>query len=222
MQSTTSSKREINYSGLDQLLREQCARTANPPSIDTVKLLIHLKANIEARDDTRDSESSLFHWTPIMSASYNGHSTLVNVLIENGANINAHSPVDNTALQLACGEGHLQIVRMLVEAKADVNVQAKFGHVTALITACVHGHHDIAKVLIGAGANLDRMTRHGRSTALMIAAENGDAKMVRLLIEAKADQDLRDARHRTAEEIALTRGHHEVMKVFRNYRRSSL
>jgi ankyrin repeat protein len=56
--------------------------------------------------------------TALHFASYQGHSEIVKMLIEAGANVNAFDKWYNTALDVASPEGHSEIVKMLEEAGA--------------------------------------------------------------------------------------------------------
>ncbi|KAJ5899265.1 purine and uridine phosphorylase [Penicillium taxi] len=60
---------------------------------------------------------------PIIWASLNGHDKTVQILLEQGADINATSGPYRDALQAACDAGHDKIAQMLLERGADVNAQ---------------------------------------------------------------------------------------------------
>jgi hypothetical protein len=71
--------------------------------------------------------------------------------LEAGADVNAQSNVEGTALMCASWKGHTEIVELLIEAGADVNIQDKGGW-TALEYASNGGHTEIVKLLKEAGA----------------------------------------------------------------------
>ncbi|CAI8045666.1 CARD- and ANK-domain containing inflammasome adapter protein [Geodia barretti] len=63
--------------------------------------------------------------TPLMIASFNGHTDVVQTLIEAKAQINTQDEDGWTALHLAAQEGKVDVVRLLTEAQALVNIQNK-------------------------------------------------------------------------------------------------
>ncbi|KAF2626358.1 hypothetical protein BU25DRAFT_432165 [Macroventuria anomochaeta] len=102
-----------------------------------------------------------FHLTV---ASFFGHDTVVKLLLNKGANVNAQDGKYGNALQAASAEGHdtaastrghEQIVKMLLDNKAEVNAQGgRYGN--ALQAASEEGHEQIVKMLLDKGANLIR------------------------------------------------------------------
>ena len=64
-----------------------------------------------------------------------------------GADVDAVTEENFTALMVASAEGHLDSVRYLLEIKADVNIcSGKFG--TAMHRAARNGHTEILKVTL--------------------------------------------------------------------------
>ncbi|MEJ2246218.1 MAG: ankyrin repeat domain-containing protein [Acidobacteriota bacterium] len=125
---------------------------------------------------TTDNEA-----TPLILASRNGHTEIVRLLLDAGANANAnpfkytphrdwevsYTPTallpmilqseisyDATALHAASQNGHIEIVRLLLEAGAKVDAQGN-DDATALHAASQNGHAEIVKLLLEAGANVD-------------------------------------------------------------------
>ncbi len=58
-------------------------------------------------------------WTPLHYAATNGHLSVINLLLENYAYIDAASPNGTTPLMMAAHYGNPTTVRMLIEAGAD-------------------------------------------------------------------------------------------------------
>ena len=83
---------------------------------------------------------------PLMWASLNGHEKVVQILLEHGADVNAHGGYSGTALYTASCEGHDKIVQVLLKHGADVNVDGgRFGN--ALMAASFKGHDKIVQIL---------------------------------------------------------------------------
>lgn len=71
--------------------------------------------------------SSFFQggWTALIWASYCGHTNLANLLLDRGADINAHGNFHITALVWAAGRGHTRLACNLIARGAKVNVGDK-------------------------------------------------------------------------------------------------
>ncbi len=91
---------------------------------------------------------------------------------------------EDTALHVACLDGHLDVARLLAEKGADVDKAMNDG-VTPLHIACEFGHADIARLLVENGADLSKADDEGR-TAVAIAWRWGHTEIVALLEEAGA------------------------------------
>lgn len=129
-----------------------------------IKLAIHALDN-GANIDTKD----LYGQTPLMLAANNGHTIMVNLLLENGADINAKDKVKR--LNVWCGR-----------SKPEEDII--FGNDTALMKAASKGYKEIVKMLIKNGANTMAKNAKGL-TALDIARENNQTEIVYLLEKNK-------------------------------------
>ena len=78
-------------------------------------------------------------WTPLDAASYKGHSKVVQVLIEAGADVNPTDKQLTTPLHLAAKEGHLNIVHILLNNGAQV-CQRDINELSSLDMAIDNGH----------------------------------------------------------------------------------
>ncbi len=89
-------------------------------------------------------------WTPLIYASFEGHSEIVGYLLTLDIDIDAQSANDISALMAASRNGHLEIVKILLEQGADVNLVNQDDK-TALGMALAGKHTDIASLLQQAG-----------------------------------------------------------------------
>lgn len=95
------------------------------------KLLIDAGGNVNAK--------TVNGKTPIQKATEKNRLNVVNLLIRNGANVNAvYNSENRTALHLAARNGFDKIVEALIGHGASINYQNKFGR-TALLKAIEGG-----------------------------------------------------------------------------------
>ena len=101
---------------------------------------------------------------PLHWASWNGHLKVVQLLLEEVADIKAADKDGRTPLYSALWNGHLEIVQLLLEKGADVNAADKNGS-TPLHRASESGHLEIVRLLLKEGADV-KAANEGGSTPL--------------------------------------------------------
>lgn len=107
-------------------------------------------------------------YSPLHYACMYGHSDVVKVLLEKGADIKFDTiigPIRSSLLLLACKHGHADVVNVLLDNGADVNENisiycdcngTKFCRLyTPLYVAWMSSHSDVIKLLLKRGANTD-------------------------------------------------------------------
>jgi ankyrin repeat protein len=92
--------------------------------------------------------------TALIWASECGHKTVVQMLVDAGADANAQGGRYGSALQAASDGGHEKMVRMLVDAGADVNAQGGL-YGNALQAASSGGHEKVVQMLLDNGAEVN-------------------------------------------------------------------
>ncbi|KAL5045868.1 hypothetical protein BDW71DRAFT_72141 [Aspergillus fruticulosus] len=92
----------------------------------------------------------------LQAASYQGHDKLVQILLDQGADVNAQGGFYGNAFQAASAGGHEKMVQILLNQGADANAQGgKYGN--ALQAASARGREKVVQILIEHGAN---QTKH--------------------------------------------------------------
>ena len=134
------------------------------------------------------------------SAKFKGASCL-QILIQNGANLNLQANNGMTALAIAASAGSTNCVDTLISAGADVNLASMEG-VTALVLATSNGHRDCMRKLIAAGTDINNDKRGRNITPLMAAAQGGHIGCIKELIQAGADLNIQNRNGATAFVIA--------------------
>lgn len=199
------------------------AAAGNP---DVVRLLLHRGARVNARNVRKQSAllsaatvdagfaiGEMGRWRAEVPEEVIHRDVVVKMLLDAGADINAHGWLGDTALfslednavsellrhhidieaRNEYGETALietvseSIAELLVQAGANVNAQDKDGQ-TALIKAAEHNYVAKLGVLLKAlGMRLDQRDSHG-ATALMLAQKAHHEDCVRALLAAGATQ----------------------------------
>jgi len=126
------------------------------------------------------------------------HPDIVKVLIENHADVHAHTGTREVMAMLDRGP------RRAVKNSAQDAHQLEMGGSTALLFAAQTGNAECARLLLAAGANANDVAGDGRS-ALVTAAFSANTDVAKLLLDAGADPNAAGAGY-TALHAAALRG----------------
>lgn len=162
---------------------------------EIVKLLLDKGADVNAKDN--------FGTTSLMAASGNAGTAkmlvekhpdgkvsislsmavvqsgteAVELLLKNGADVNAKDRYGGTALARAAYAGHTEAVRLLLRRNADVNTKRNDG-CTPLMLAAEEDNSEIIRMLLGANADSKAQNKKGK-TALDLAKSEEIRRMLR-------------------------------------------
>jgi ankyrin repeat protein len=125
----------------------------------------------------------------IMAAS-KGHLNNVQNLLQRGADINAVTIDNISALMYATENGDFEMVRFLIENGADPNLRP-FNGITAFISAARLNYAGIAEFLINNGANINASDAEG-VTGLHYAVAYNYQDLVKMLLYYEADPEKPD------------------------------
>jgi outer membrane protein assembly factor BamB len=112
----------------------------------------------------------------LWQAARDGDTAGITTALAKGADVNAKSRYDVTALIFAAGSGRLEAVRLLVARGANVNAQDTFYRARAAEMAITNGHVDVALYLLQNGASGDSLLAMGvqqNQEAIVRAAVGG-------------------------------------------------
>jgi len=152
---------------------------AKKGDIEQVKLLISKGADVNAKaKDDRD-------FTPMYYAVQNGHKGIMEVLLANGADINAGDKFGYTPLYPAIWSNDIDTIRFMIEKGADVNLVAE-GDYPPLYYGVMNNNLDSVKLLIANGAKFDVKTLDGW-TVFYHAASMGHREIVEFFVSKGAD-----------------------------------
>ncbi len=94
----------------------------------------------------RGAEINKPGWTPLAYAATNGHTQIVQYLLDHSAYIDAPAPNGTTPLMLAAYFGHDATVKLLLDEGADASLKNQLGY-TALKLAKQRGHQGAANLI---------------------------------------------------------------------------
>jgi ankyrin repeat protein len=140
--------------------------------------------NAGADPNSRDGENS----TVLMLSAHSGNLSMVELLIEVGADVNAGDKLGWTPLSKAVynpelNRGFADVVQVLIEARANIEAPIGFG-VRPLMLAAGYGETAVVEILLKAGAEI-LARNEGGYTALMMVKQKHYVDVVNLLHEAE-------------------------------------
>ena len=179
-----------------------CREACRDGSTDLVKFLLRHNADVDLETADDCATHHLVYRSP----------TTEELSLCSEANNRGTTDGGQTALYLACLEGHTDFVRVLLTQTADVNIQGTGGD-TALHAACYKGHTEIVRALLGHNAAVNAKDAAGH-TPLHVACEAGHTETVRLLLQ-RDDTDVNTATggRRSALHIACDNGLTEMARL---------
>ena len=156
-----------------------------------------------------------FDYTLLVVATECGHDQIVQLLLDQGADLNAESGKFDNAFGTAVYKRHDHLVQVLLDNGADVNAQGgEYGN--ALQAASFSGCEEIVQTLLDKGSDVNA---HGGyyGNALQAASYRGHHKVVRLLLNHNAVVNWKDRQGRTAFHLASAGGQVETVETLLSF-----
>ncbi|QCE43394.1 ankyrin repeat domain-containing protein [Psychroserpens sp. NJDZ02] len=177
----------------------QAAQNGN---VSKIKLALANGTDINITRDN-DANQSMLHY----AANFN-HLNLVQLLVENGIDINKGDTYGKTALHIAARKGALLIVKHLIEHGAIIDKKNEENE-TPFNEAIYNNSIECAEILIKNGADINNQynSRYQQGiTSLHFAIDGGydySENLVAFLIKNGAKPDIKDANDNLALHIAI-------------------
>lgn len=145
----------------------------------------------------------------LFDAARLGRTDMIELLVQTGADVNAHDRRGFTPLILAAYAGQAETVEALIAAGADACKPDTTQGNTAQMGVAFKGNDAIAARLLQMGCDVNARNNAGQ-TALMMAALFNRTSQIEMLLAAGADPAIADASGRTAASVAQTQGNEAV------------
>ncbi|MCC8484219.1 MAG: ankyrin repeat domain-containing protein [Rickettsia endosymbiont of Labidopullus appendiculatus] len=157
------------------VLMHLCAITADD-ELDSFKELLEklLQKGININDH-------IYDMTFLYIACVQGKINMIEMLLNNGADIKAPDKYGYTPLHFACTQDHTGVIAMLLAKGAETKVQNKNGH-TPLHFACYKGDSDAVGILLKNKAEINAKSNDG-STPLHLACLKGHIEVIKELLK---------------------------------------
>ncbi|KAI1323201.1 ankyrin repeat-containing domain protein [Xylariaceae sp. FL0255] len=124
------------------------------------------------------------YMTPLQVAASNENASMVRLLVDRGADVNAPPCWERgaTALQYAAIKGNMSIAKFLLDKGANLNAApAKYHGRTCLEGAAENGRLDMVKLLLEQGVKCDREARIYYIRSVGFARRNGHSTIAKIL-----------------------------------------
>jgi ankyrin repeat protein len=159
---------------------------ATSGSADAVRMLVARGADVNAKEPLQNQ-------TALMWAASERHPIVVGMLIEVGADLQAHTKKGFTALHFASREGDLESARLLLAAGVNVNIRSQ-PDVSESGAGRGEGRRGYGAGAGGGGFTAAyEATLSAGSTPLLVATVRGQIPLALFLLEQGADPDVGDA-----------------------------
>ncbi|RDW61987.1 hypothetical protein BP6252_11420 [Coleophoma cylindrospora] len=165
-----------------------------------VSLLVESGVDVNTPD-------SLLQQSPLHLSARHNHTSVVQILLDNKADIDAKTKFNTSVLQLASTFGHDSVVKLLIDAGADLEYGSEY---TALQDACSCANHEVIKILLESGAK--RNYGEGPDIPLVIAAKGGYAECCRLLLHHHGPSTYTADQYGIALSYAVDKGDIDVIR----------
>ncbi|MBU1013925.1 MAG: ankyrin repeat domain-containing protein [Bacteroidetes bacterium] len=150
--------------------------------------------------------------TPLHYAAIDGSIAIIELLLSNGANIDAVNKQLNTPLYEAINNKHDEVSKLLINRGADIHRQNVIGN-SPLHIAVQKNRKSIAELLIERGADIECKQIAQMTPLNLVTLMTNDYEMVRLLIEKGADVNAKNRNGNTSLVNAAENGSLDVIDL---------
>ena len=128
-----------------------------------------------------------YNRSPLGNAARNGNENIVNLLLQNGANINFESERDNNPLQNAVKYDKAATARILLQHGAEPNCVSDFEMMMPLHRAIANNRPSMVELLLNFGADMHAKPEKRRMSAFTYAVSHGCMDCVKAFLAHGVD-----------------------------------
>lgn len=154
--------------------------------------------------------------TALMNAINKNNLSLVEQLIQNGADVNELDSNHDAPVVIAAYKGYNQILKALLEAGADVRAVDPGMKATALHAAAYAGRTEAAKLLIEYRIDINKQGPYNGYTALHDAIWQDNVEIAKVLLDANADLSLLSHDGKSPLDFAKSKNRKEIVAMIQN------
>jgi hypothetical protein len=161
--------------------------------------------------------------TPLHYVVDKGNKQLAELLISQGATIDAKATISNwTPLYFAAVKGDKEMMELLVSHGASAKAISQY-NITILHSAASGGNKEVVELLIAHGAEVNAKVDHiiffdqSYFTPLHYAAQGGHKEVVEVLLAHGADVTAKSVKGKTPLKLAEEAGHQDIVDLLRQY-----
>ena len=188
-------------------------RAAETTNINVAKVLIAARANVNVKAQKTKNR-------PLFQAVSKGNIQLVQLLIEEGADINAPNDMSNSTLRAAIYGGHVEIAMLLMAHGADIH-ELYYGEHILVTAAEKTNSSDLIKKLIEKGADVNCASYLSipsrKMYPLIRAVEQRHHSVVTTLLEYGANPNVKIDDGSSPLHHAINRGFVDIAKALIAY-----
>ncbi len=156
-------------------------------------------------------------YSALHAAASNNNVSEAELLITNGAEIDARDTLCYTPLLRAVSKNNFEVVEFLLSKGANPNAVGSNNWAMPLTSAINIHKIKLAKLLLKHGADVNATTVRNKGTPLLYAIEFEGVPMVQLLIANGADVNYRDPEGLTPLKAAREKGKEKVAKLLKSH-----
>mmetsp|Transcript_26130 Transcript_26130/g.33884 ORF Transcript_26130/g.33884 Transcript_26130/m.33884 type:complete len:846 (+) Transcript_26130:179-2716(+) len=153
-------------------------------------------------------------WTPLCFATYYGQPSIVQYLLQAGADVNKPLNMGATPLFIACEHQKMDCLRILVEEfKGDPNIVCPGSGTGPFLKACESGNMEIVQYMVNDAKCDINLAQNDGATPFFLACQGNKIEVVKFLIGAGVDVNKGKRDSATPLIVAAELGHTEVVRA---------